>query len=62
MAVMTDRFVTAAELMARVLGMPGYAFTVVPHPISSATEDALQAMAGMTITQVRRLLFHDTMP
>ena len=53
---MTDRFVTAAELMARVLGMPGYRFTVIPHPISSATEDGLRAMADMTITQVRRLL------
>jgi hypothetical protein len=55
-AVMTDRFVSAAELMARVLGMQGYPFTVIPHPISSATEDDLRVKAGTTITQVRRLL------
>ena len=36
MAVMTTRFVSAAELMARVLGFPGYEFAVIAHPISSA--------------------------
>jgi hypothetical protein len=33
MAVMTTRFVSAAELMARVLGFPGYAF---PPPLNLA--------------------------
>jgi hypothetical protein len=56
MAVMTTRFVSAAELMARVLGYPGYAFAVIPHPISSATDAELQAMAGSTAAQARRLL------
>ena len=42
---MTERFVTAAELMARVLGMPGYPFIVIPHPISSASNAGLRAMA-----------------
>jgi hypothetical protein len=49
MAVMTTRFVSAAELMARVLGFPGYEFTVIPHPISSAGNDELRE-------QARRLL------
>ena len=39
MAVMTTRFVSAAELMARVLGFPGYAFAVIAHPISSASDE-----------------------
>ena len=56
MAVMTTRFVSAAELMARVLGYPGYAFAVIPHPISSATDDALRAMAAAAATQARALL------
>ena len=56
MAVMTTRFVSAAELMARVLGFPGYAFAVIPHPISSAGDDALQDMAAAAITQARHLL------
>jgi hypothetical protein len=56
MAVMTTRFVSAAELMARVLGFPGYTFSVIPHPISSADDDALREMAGSAITQAHHLL------
>jgi hypothetical protein len=55
-AVMTTRFVSAAELMSRVLGMPGYRFAVIAHPVSSATDDALRAMAEATIEQARGLL------
>jgi hypothetical protein len=56
MAVMTTRFVSAAELMARVLGFPGYPFAVIPHPISSAGDDALRGMAAAATAQARRLL------
>ena len=56
MAVMTTRFVSAAELMARVLGFPGYEFAVIPHPMSSAGNDELRAMAVAAMEQGRRLL------
>ncbi len=56
MAVMTTRFVSAAELMARVLGFPGYGFADIPHPISSAGDDALRAMAMVAMEQASRLL------
>ncbi len=56
MAVMTTRFVSAAELMSRVLGFPGYEFAVIPHPISSAGDHALRAAAGAALQQARRLL------
>ena len=56
MAVMTTRFVSAAELMARVLGFPDYRFAVIAHPISSADDDALRAMAQAAADQARRLL------
>ena len=56
MAVMTTRFVSAAELMARVLGFPGYEFAVIPHPISSASDDTLRDMAATASAQARRLL------
>ena len=56
MAVMTTRFVSAAEMMARVLGFPGYAFAVIPHPISSASDEALRDMAAAASAQARRLL------
>ena len=56
MAVMTTRFVSAAELMARVLGFPGYAFAVIAHPISSASDAALRDMAASAAAQAARLL------
>jgi len=56
LAVMTERFVSAAELMARVLGMPGYEFMVIPHPVSSATDDALCHMAEATSARMQAIL------
>jgi hypothetical protein len=53
---MTTRFVSAAELMCRVLGMPDYKFAVIDHPISSATDDRLADYARATLEQARRLL------
>jgi hypothetical protein len=53
---MTERFVSAAELMARVLGMPGYRFATIGHPVSSAGDDALRAAARITIAELRLLL------
>ena len=54
--VMTTRFVSAAELMCRVLGMPDYKFAVIGHPISSASDDELARYARTTIEQAQRLL------
>jgi hypothetical protein len=54
--VMTERFVSAAALMSRVLGMEGYEFAVIPHPVSSASDADLKAMAHMTLGQIQRLL------
>ena len=56
MAVMTTRFVSAAELMARVLGFPGYAFAVIAHPISSAGDTGLRERAAAASAEARRLL------
>lgn len=56
MAVMTTRFVTAAELMSRVLGFRGYEFAVIPHPVSSAGDHALRGAAEVAMEQARRLL------
>ncbi len=55
-AVMTERFVSAAELMCRVLGMPQYKFIVIGHPISSASDEQLTEYARTTIEQARHLL------
>ena len=48
---MTDRFASAAEMMSRVLGMPDYRFARIGHPVSSATDDDLKAMARKAIEQ-----------
>jgi len=53
---MTDRFVSAADLMCRVAGMPDYRFAVIGHPISSASDDELARYARTTIEQARHLL------
>ena len=53
---MTERFVSAAELMCRVAGKPEYRFVVIGHPISSASDDELAQYARATIAQARRLL------
>jgi hypothetical protein len=53
---MTSRFVSAAELMCRVLGMPDYKFAVIDHPLSSASEGDLALYARATLEQARSLL------
>ncbi len=53
---MTERFVSAAEMMSRVLGMPDYAFSTIEHPVSSATDEELKARARAAIEQGCKLL------
>jgi hypothetical protein len=50
--VMTSNFVSAAELMAQVLGMPGYAFSVIDHPVSSASDQELEARVLQTMAAI----------
>jgi hypothetical protein len=56
LGVMTRQFTSAAELMSRVLGMPGYKFAVIGHPISTASDETLAAYARATVEQARPLL------
>ena len=53
---MTTRCVSAAELMCRVLGVPGFKFAVIDHPISSASDQRLADYARATIVQARQIL------
>ncbi len=43
--------------MAGALGVPGFSFAVISHPISSATDAELEAKARDTLEQAARLLF-----
>ena len=56
MGVMTTRFVSAAETMGKALGMPGYEFVTIEHPVSSASDADLAARAKAAIEQGCRLL------
>ncbi len=43
--IMTTQFVSAAQLMARVLGADDYPFVVIDHPVSSASDEELSRRA-----------------
>ena len=53
---MTERFVSAAELMGQVLGAPDHPFVVIPHPISSATIDELDIAARAAAAECAAIL------
>jgi hypothetical protein len=53
---MTTRFASAAEMMSRVLGLPGYGFAQIEHPVSSAGDAELAARARTALEQGCRLL------
>ena len=48
-AIMTSKFVSAAELMSRVLGVENYPFAVINNPISSASELVLAHQAEQAV-------------
>ena len=53
---MTDRFAASARIMAETLGLPGYPFAVIPHPISSDDEAGLRAKAQAAVEQCVEIL------
>ncbi len=53
---MTRNFVSAADLISKALGAPGYAFAVIDHPVSSASDAELRVRAGVTVEAVRRIV------
>ncbi len=55
-AIMTTKFVSAAELMARVLGADGYPFVIIEHPISSASSLTLAQWARKAVDEGAALL------
>ena len=55
-SVMTSAFADAAELMARVQGVPDHPFTVIEHPIASADDAGLAERAETAVAQAVELL------
>jgi len=57
--IMTTKFVSAAELMSRVLGVEGFAFVTITHPISSASDALLAERARAAVADSLRILLAD---
>ena len=53
---MTSMFVSAADVMARALGAPGYRYVVIEHPISSASPEALAQRAHSAAAECAAIL------
>ena len=54
--IMTNKFISAAELMANVLGAPNYKFAIIDHPVSSSSEDELKEKAKKIIQTMEELI------
>ena len=55
-AVMTDRFVRSAQVVAQVNGLPGYPFAVIGHPVANDDDAALRAKAREAVKQIVPML------
>jgi hypothetical protein len=55
-AVITDRFVQTAKVMAQVSGKPEHPFAVIAHPISNNTDAALREKAEAAVQQCVAIL------
>jgi hypothetical protein len=54
--VVTERFETTADLTAKMAGMAGYQYAMIPHPISRASAEMLKQRAEAAIERVVELL------
>jgi len=57
-AIITDRFVHTAQVMAQVSGRHGFPFVVIAHPISHNTDDVLRAKAETAVRQCVEIFVH----
>ena len=55
-SIMTSAFVDAAELMARVQGVPLRPFSVIEHPIASADAKGIDERAQLAVAAVVEIL------
>ena len=59
-AIITDRFVQTARVMAQVSGRPGFPFAVIAHPISSNDDAVLRTKAAEAVRQCVAILAGST--
>jgi hypothetical protein len=60
-AVLTDTFCRPGDAMARVQGFRDYRYAVIPHPISSLSQEQVREHARAALPQVLAILLgmHD---
>jgi hypothetical protein len=55
-AVMTDRFVTTADAVIELNGLPRYPYVVIAHPIASDSDDELRLKAEGSAARIVAVL------
>jgi len=54
--LVTDVFTASGNAMARRMGMPGYRYAMLPHPIANLTPDECKARAADLLGEVLAIL------
>ena len=54
--ICTEPFVSSAEAMAMLGGIPGYPYVMLPHPLGSLDQDALREKAIQAAPGVLQIL------
>ena len=54
--ICTEPFITSANAMANLGGIPDYPYVVVPHPLGSLTPEELRGRAMQAAPEVLRIL------
>jgi hypothetical protein len=55
-AIITNIFTATGQAMAEIDGIPDYPIVIVPHPLSSLTEQELRARAAALVPGIVRVL------
>ena len=56
MVICTEPFITSADAMAALGGVPDYPYVVVPHPLGSRTMEQLRELAAQAAPDVLSIL------
>ncbi len=54
--LITDAFKASGDAMARRMGMPGYHYAMLPHPIANLTPDECHTRAAELLPEVLDIL------
>jgi len=58
--LVTDAFTASGNAMARRMGMPGYHYAMLPHPVANLTPDECKARACELLPEVLEILGLDS--